>query len=98
MLTAEARSTGKVPKAAAKKNAKAKAKSHAKQDDTPDSDKKRRKSDKEKEAESGVPRTVYATAKKEFMSQEWFLVCQKFFHFIVRCGCSSHLPASFLMA
>lgn len=96
MLTAEARSTGKVPKAAAKKHPKAKAKGNAKKDDTPPE--KRRKSDKEKEEESGVPRTVYATAKKEFMSQEWFLVCRKIFHFIVRCGCSSHLPASFLMA
>ena len=94
MLTAEARNTGKVPKAAAKKHPKAK--SNAKKDDTPRE--KRRKSDKEKEAESGVPRTVYATAKKEFMSQDWFLVCQEFFHFIVRCGCSSHLPATFLMA
>ncbi len=76
LLTAEARSTQKIPKGAPKKSAK-----KPKTDKSPAEDEgkevKRKKTDKEKEAESGVPRTEYSTKKMEFMAQEWFLVHQK---------------------
>ena len=66
LLTAEARSTGKVPKAAAKKNPKNPKKTPEKIDKSPavdvenKGDSKKRKTDKQKEAESGVPRTTYS--------------------------------------
>lgn len=80
LLTAEARSTGKVPKAAAKKPPKNPKKTPEKIDKSPavdvenKGDSKKRKTDKQKEAESGVPRTTYSMAKMEFMAQDWFLV------------------------
>ena len=62
LLAAEAREASKVPKAKAKsKSAK-------------DKGQKNKRKDAEKVEESGVPRTEYSAAKKEFMSQEWFLV------------------------
>ena len=65
LLTAEAREAQKLPKAKAKGQAKAKGK--------PDNS-KGKKTDAEKEAESGVARTEYAAAKKDFMANEEFLV------------------------
>lgn len=79
LLTAEARSAAKVPKANPKKPAR---KTPEKIDKSPADEGgkgggKRKKTDKEKEAESGVPRTQYSMAKMAFMAQEWFLVHQK---------------------
>lgn len=67
LLTAEARETQKLPKAKAK--AKVKAKAKAKADSS-----KGKKTDAQKEEESGVPRTEYAQAKKDFMANAEFLV------------------------
>ena len=60
LLTAEARDTAKVPKQSktSKPNGKA----------------GKRKSDKEKEEESGASRTTCSQQKKVFMAQEWLLV------------------------
>lgn len=69
LLTAEARETQKLPKAKAKANAKVKAKAKAKADSS-----KGKKTDAQKEEESGVPRTEYAQAKKDFMANAEFLV------------------------
>ena len=60
LLTAEARETAKVPKQSKTSKASCKA--------------QKRKSDKEKEDESGVSRTTYSQRKKVFMAQEWLLV------------------------
>ncbi len=69
LLTAEARAAGKLAKAQPKKPDKTEQKKQEKLAQT-----KRKKTEKEKEEASGVPRTVYAMAKKEFMAQDWFLV------------------------
>ena len=80
LLTAEARSTQKIPKGAPKKSAKKPKTDKSPAEDHHDKEVKRKKTDKEKEAESGVPRTEYSKAKMEFMAQEWFLVHQKLLH------------------
>lgn len=91
LLTAEARLAGKVPKADPKKqaNPKEKAKDNGKKTKTGEgkpeqthaSGPKKGKTDKEKEAASGVSRTQYAAAKKEFMMQEELLVSILFFFY-----------------
>ena len=85
LLTAEARAASKMPKGQAKPKArpknedsKAKTKDKGKKGDTKETKKtgpppKRNKSDREKEEASGVTRTAYSQAKKECMTQEWFL-------------------------
>lgn len=78
LLAAEAREANKLPKAKAKSKAakQTKAEKGKKEKGDVDSDKKPKSSrkDAEKVEESGVPRTEYSALKKEFMSQEWFLV------------------------
>lgn len=79
LLTAEARAASKVPKATAKGKAKAQTKKEEKKhkggEKTEDTQAKKKKSDRDREKEeaSGVSRTAYSQAKKEFMMQEWFL-------------------------
>ena len=86
LLTAEARAANKMPKGQAKPKArpknedsKTKTKEKGKKRETKETGKKtepppkKHKSDREKEEASGVTRTAYSQAKKEFLTQEWFL-------------------------
>lgn len=84
LLTAEARSAGKVPKSEAKKKAAPKRKGNeskkpnkveSKPEASPSSgSKKKGKTEQEKQEKSGVSRTQYAAAKKEFMMMDELLV------------------------
>lgn len=84
LLTAEARSTGRVPRGEPKKSAtpKSRAKGQkpkgAKRQDATSAGvevgKKKGKTEKEKQEASGVSRTEYAAAKKEFMMMDELLV------------------------
>ena len=73
LLTAEARAAAKVPKGKAKAKAKVQEPKDKKDKEKEAKGKKTKKSDKEKSEQSGVPRTQFATAKKEFMAQEELL-------------------------
>lgn len=76
LLAAQAREANKLPKAKAKSKSNQKKDKGKKAQDEKDPEKKskRNSKDAEKVEESGVPRTEYSAAKKDFMSQEWFLV------------------------
>ena len=105
LLTAEARAAGKVPKAAPKKKTEKiteksepkKAKTVKGQPEKDSGGKKKCKTEQEKQEASGVSRTTYATAKKEFMMMDELLasIHLPYLSFFLGCALLS-IPSTML--